>query len=376
MISTCVHPFPHNGVTLYLSMLLLVCLLPLAIPMQAQVETSSSINGTVTDSTGAVVVGAAVTVKNQDTGETRKAVTNSTGYYSFPSLPPGTYTITVSMAGFKTVVVTDRMIQVAQPASVDVTLAVGTSAQTVNVSAAGAELISTTTSEISGTISPTLVESLPLNGHDMFDLAVLTPGTSPQYLAIRQILGRSAGRQDGQVKHVMAIERKAFDQRRANRSRNLGGGRGDQFCAGCGNIDCLRSSSNRKRDVDARGLRHLNHSITHNHGLEPGHAYSDGVGPRRQRCKGIVAGAIRDRLPGLARVLILHGHRSTGYDSTRAIGHGATDTGTRLDLGLHGDGEQQQANWQNHRKAQGRANAWTSPFIRIHRASPLLLCEA
>ena len=187
MISTCVHPFPHNGVTLYLSMLLLVCLLPLAIPMQAQVETSSSINGTVIDSTGAVVVGAAVTVKNQDRGETRKAVTNSTGYYSFPSLPPGTYTTTVSMAGFKTVVVRDRVVQVAQPASVDVTLSVGASAQTVNVSAAGAELIATTTSEISGTISPTLVENLPLNSHNMFDLAVLTPGTSPQNLTDYQI---------------------------------------------------------------------------------------------------------------------------------------------------------------------------------------------
>ncbi len=178
---------PRIGTTLCLAMILSVCLLLLAIPMQAQVETSSSIGGTVTDSSGAVVAGAAVTVKNQDTGETRKAVTNGTGYYSFASLPPGTYTITVSMAGFKTVVVTDRVIQVAQPASVDVTLAVGTSAQTVNVSAAGAELISTTTSEISGTISPTLVESLPLNGHDMFDLAVLTPGTSPQYLTNRQI---------------------------------------------------------------------------------------------------------------------------------------------------------------------------------------------
>jgi len=163
-------------------MMLSVCLVLLAIPMQAQVETTSSISGTVTDSTGAVVGGTAVTVKNQGTGETRNAVTNSTGYYSFLSLSPGTYSITVSMTGFKTVVVSDRVIQVAQPASVDVTLAVGTAAQTVNVSAAGAELISTTSSEISGTINPTLVENLPLNSHNMFDLAVLTPGTSPQYL--------------------------------------------------------------------------------------------------------------------------------------------------------------------------------------------------
>src|SRR6266404_7710418 len=181
------HRNPHKGRILCLAMILSVCLVLLAIPIQAQVETTSSISGTVTDSTGAVVGGTAVTVKNQGTGETRNAVTNSTGYYSFLSLSPGTYSITVSMTGFKTVVVTDRVIQVAQPASVDVTLAVGTSAQTVNVSAAGAELISTTTSEISGTISPTLVESLPLNGHDMFDLAVLTPGSSPQYLSYRQI---------------------------------------------------------------------------------------------------------------------------------------------------------------------------------------------
>ena len=178
---------PHIGTTLCLAMMLSVCLLLLTIPIQAQVETTSSISGTVTDSTGAVVGGAAVTVKNQGTGEARNRVTNSTGYYSFPSLSPGTYSITVSMTGFKTVVVSDRVIQVAQPASVDVTLAVGAAAQTVNVSAAGAELISTTSSEISGTISPTLVENLPLNSHNMFDLAVLTPGTSPQYLSLSQI---------------------------------------------------------------------------------------------------------------------------------------------------------------------------------------------
>src|SRR5882762_5030495 len=181
------HRNPHIGTTLCLAMMLSVCLVLLAIPMQAQVETTSSISGTVTDITGAVVGGAAVTVKNQGTGEARNRVTNSTGYYSFPSLAPGTYSITVSMTGFKTVVVSDRVIQVAQPASVDVTLAVGTAAQTVNVSAAGAELISTTSSEISGTINPTLVENLPLNSHNMFDLAVLTPGTSPQYLSLSQI---------------------------------------------------------------------------------------------------------------------------------------------------------------------------------------------
>src|SRR5258708_588851 len=113
------HRNSHKGTILCLAMMLSVCLLLLAIPMQAQVETSSSINGAVTDNTGAVVVGAAVTVKNQGTGEARNRVTNSAGYYSFPSLAPGTYAITVSMTGFKTVVVIDRVIQVAQAAHVD-----------------------------------------------------------------------------------------------------------------------------------------------------------------------------------------------------------------------------------------------------------------
>src|SRR6267142_1771005 len=123
------NPPKRETLRLIVMMVFSVSVLLLAIPIQAQVEINSGISGTVTDSTGAVVVGAAVTVKNQDTDATRKAVTNSTGYYSFPSLSPGTYTITVSMAGFKTAVVSDRVIQVAQPARVDVALSVGTSQQ-------------------------------------------------------------------------------------------------------------------------------------------------------------------------------------------------------------------------------------------------------
>lgn len=164
-----------------------VSLLLLANSAQAQVATTSGISGVVQDSSGAVVGGAAVTVKNEATSVIRQTVTNSTGYYSFPSLDPGTYTITVSMTGFKTEVVSNRVIEVAQPASVDVKLQVGSSVQSVQVSAIGAELITTNTSEIAANITPALVQSLPMNGHDMFDLAALTPGTSPQYLSFNQI---------------------------------------------------------------------------------------------------------------------------------------------------------------------------------------------
>src|ERR1017187_617921 len=88
--------------------------------VQAQVQTTTSISGIVTDSSGAVISGASVTVKNQGTGATQGVTTNATGFYSFPSLAPGTYTIMVGHPGFQMSEVKDRVLDVAQPASVDV----------------------------------------------------------------------------------------------------------------------------------------------------------------------------------------------------------------------------------------------------------------
>src|SRR5580765_2679753 len=91
----------------------------------AQVQTTSSVTGNVTDPTGSAVVGAKVTIRNQQTGAARSTVSNATGYYTFPSLVPGTYTVTVSHPGFKEAVVTDRAVLVVQPALVDIRLEVG-----------------------------------------------------------------------------------------------------------------------------------------------------------------------------------------------------------------------------------------------------------
>jgi len=148
----------------------------------AQVETSTSISGLVRDSSGALVPGATVTIKNQATGAERTAKTNSAGFYVFPSVAPGTYDITVTMEGFKRAEVKDRVAQVTAPAQVDVVLEVGQVTEAVTVSAAGAELISTTTAEVAGTIREELVANLPLMGRNFFDLAALAPGVSPQNL--------------------------------------------------------------------------------------------------------------------------------------------------------------------------------------------------
>lgn len=144
----------------------------------AQVQTNTEINGTVSDVQGGVIPGAAITLKNQNTGAIQTGTSNGSGSYSFLSILPGTYTVTAAHSGFQTAEVTNRVAQVAEPAVVDFVLSVGQTSQTVTVSAAGADLIDTTTAEVSGTIGQQLVSSLPLNGGNFLDLVELTPGTT------------------------------------------------------------------------------------------------------------------------------------------------------------------------------------------------------
>ena len=150
-------------------------------------QTNTGITGIVTDTTGALIPGASVTVREQNTGATYSATTDAGGAYSFPSLLPGVYTITVSHPGFETAVVKDRSILAAQPAQVDVALQVGSVSTSVTVSAAGAELTTTTATQVSTLVPPTLVNTLPLNGLDYFAYAELTPGAVPQNASTRMM---------------------------------------------------------------------------------------------------------------------------------------------------------------------------------------------
>jgi hypothetical protein len=138
---------------------------------------SCAITGTITDSTGALVPGAAVTVMQQSTGMTSSATANGTGFYTVESLSSGDYTVTIKTAGFKTQIVHDIHLDPGQRRGVDVKLQIGETASTVTVEA-DAVAVQTESAELGGTVSEKEVANLMLNGRNFQTLALIVPGVS------------------------------------------------------------------------------------------------------------------------------------------------------------------------------------------------------
>src|SRR2546425_748572 len=153
----------------------LVLMLLISVSLRAQVSTSS-ITGIVTDQSGAVVPNAKVEAKNDDTGVVYNGTTTSVGAYSFPSLTPGRYSITVTHAGFQTVSSVHNVLTIGEPLVVDVSLKVATTGQTVQVVESSYERLETSNATISDIMDPTQVRDLPLNGRNPLSLLTLEPG--------------------------------------------------------------------------------------------------------------------------------------------------------------------------------------------------------
>src|ERR1017187_5502190 len=144
-----------------------------------------TITGEVHDQTGAVVPNATVAVSNAATGTQFRATTTGTGNYTIPSLPSGTYTINVDVAGFKKFVQENIQVEVSLTNRVDIALEVGAASETVTISAEAAQL-KTENAEQSTVIRTETVNSLPLNFgggagssgtiRDPFAFNVLSPG--------------------------------------------------------------------------------------------------------------------------------------------------------------------------------------------------------
>jgi len=146
---------------------------------------NGTLQGTVTDSTGAVVPGATVHVQAVQTGVARDTTTNSDGFYSASNLNAGAYTVTVSAQGFATYKQNDVVLSVGAVRELDMSITVSTSEVTVNVEASTNQVNSTDTS-VQGVVDGKQTRDLPLNGRDWTTLATLNSGVS-------QILTQYAG---------------------------------------------------------------------------------------------------------------------------------------------------------------------------------------
>jgi Carboxypeptidase regulatory-like domain/TonB-dependent Receptor Plug Domain/TonB dependent receptor len=137
-----------------------------------------TILGTVTDSSGAAVSGATVTVKNTGTGLLRTVTTDDDGNYSTPELPIGTYSVTVEKSGFKTGLVNGISVEVSTERRADVALQPGDVSQTVEVSGDTLPQVESTSNTLGGIIESTVVTNLPVNGRDYQKLIFLVPGVA------------------------------------------------------------------------------------------------------------------------------------------------------------------------------------------------------
>jgi len=141
----------------------------------AQIATTTSLVGTVTDSSGQVVSGAKVTAVERGTLDTYTAQTNDQGYYSIEFVRVGTYSISVEHPGFQKVTKTGISVEINQAVRTDITLAVGTVTQSITVEA-NVAAIKTDDATVSQIIPTRVVADLPLNGRDPMQLATTTPG--------------------------------------------------------------------------------------------------------------------------------------------------------------------------------------------------------
>ena len=164
--------------SLFVAVICFLCLLLVVQKSSAQ-STGGRIRGTVTDSSGAAVTGAKVTLINEDTNASREAQTSGSGEYLFLEVPVGTYDINVTAAGFKKFERKSIVLVLNEIASVDMALQVGGATETVEVSGAP-PIIDTTTTQLGAVMTDQSVRELPLSTRNTYQLLQLQPGVQSQ----------------------------------------------------------------------------------------------------------------------------------------------------------------------------------------------------
>ena len=158
----------------------LVAVLVLIAPGLVEAQgTTSRVVGTVTDSTGAVLPGASVTLTNESTGVSFTTVSGDVGRYAFDAVQVGRYTLTVELQGFKRFVATANDVRIGEPTVVNATLTTGGIAETVEVTAASEVVQTNTSGNLGSTFDQRTIESLPIlggRGRNPLDLVLTQPG--------------------------------------------------------------------------------------------------------------------------------------------------------------------------------------------------------
>ncbi|HEV7904274.1 MAG TPA: carboxypeptidase regulatory-like domain-containing protein [Pyrinomonadaceae bacterium] len=164
-------PFLHRSACA-LMLLLLCCALGVSTASAQSESSSGQIAGAITDSTGAAVPNATVTVTNKETGLTRTATSSDEGLYTIVLLPSGTYTISAQAGSFAETKLENVVVQVGRVADGNITLGVSGVQETVTVSA---EAIQVTRNESDAVVNETAITNLPINGRRFQDFVTLTP---------------------------------------------------------------------------------------------------------------------------------------------------------------------------------------------------------
>jgi hypothetical protein len=145
-------------------------------PVTGQTSTAGKVSGTVTDPTGALVPKAEMQLLNVSTNAALNAISDNSGEFNFPVVPPGTYRLTVKMAGFRTASVTDLQVDVEKSLTIPVKLEVGGGTEVVQVTAAAAAALQTNDAQIGNVLSTDNILRLPTLQRDAVELMNLQPG--------------------------------------------------------------------------------------------------------------------------------------------------------------------------------------------------------
>src|SRR5580698_2494389 len=166
-------------------------------PLRGQSVSSGTVAGTVTDNTGAIVVGAKVTLIDKSTGDTRTTLSNAEGHYIFAGIVPSSYDIKFTKSGFSETIIANRVVQVGTSLTENVQMKLGAISQTITVTeAAGAEL-QTMNATVGNTVTGIALESLPAVGRDATTFLELQPGISPDGSVAGAVVDQSTFLLDG-----------------------------------------------------------------------------------------------------------------------------------------------------------------------------------